>query len=205
MPSYKAPVDSVMFLLKDVLGYERYSNLAGFADAPLDTVEAVLGEAARFCEEVLQPLNQSGDREGCTRHDDASVTTPKGFREAYKGYSEAGWVGLASPSRVRRTGSSLYARRGAERVRLLRQHGVGHVSGPDRRRDRRAHPARRRRAEGALPAEADLGRVVGHDEPDRAALRHRPRADQDEGRSRQKTAATRSPARKSSSRPASTT
>src|SRR5688572_3174104 len=96
MPIYKAPVDSVMFLLRDVLGYERYSNLPGFADAPLDIVEAVLGEAARFCEEVLQPLNRSGDQEGCTRHADGSVSTPAGFREAYRSYAAAGWVGLAA-------------------------------------------------------------------------------------------------------------
>ena len=76
MPTYKAPVESVLFLLKDVLGYERYSNLPGFADAPLDTVEAVLTEAARFAEEVLQPLNRTGDREGCRRNADGSVTTP---------------------------------------------------------------------------------------------------------------------------------
>ena len=66
MPTYKAPVESVLFLLRDVLGYERYSNLPGFSDAPLDTVEAVLAEAARFSEEVLQPLNRVGDKEGCT-------------------------------------------------------------------------------------------------------------------------------------------
>jgi alkylation response protein AidB-like acyl-CoA dehydrogenase len=85
-----------MFLLRDVLGYERYSNLPGFADAPLDVVEAVLGEAARFCEEVLQPLNRSGDQEGCTRHPDGSVSTPAGFRQAYQSYAGAGWVGLAA-------------------------------------------------------------------------------------------------------------
>jgi alkylation response protein AidB-like acyl-CoA dehydrogenase len=96
MPIYKAPVDSVMFLLRDVLGYERYSNLPGFGDAPLDVVEAVLGEAARFCEEVLQALNRSGDQEGCTRHPDGSVSTPAGFREAYQSYAAAGWVGLAA-------------------------------------------------------------------------------------------------------------
>jgi acyl-CoA dehydrogenase len=96
MPTYRAPVEHVLFLLRDVLGYERYSNLPGFADAPLDTVEAVLGEAARFCEEVLQPLNRGGDIEGCTRHDDGSVTTPSGFKDAYKAYAEAGWVGLAA-------------------------------------------------------------------------------------------------------------
>ncbi len=96
MPSYRAPVDHVLFLLRDVLGYERYSNLPGFADAPLDTVEAVISEAARFCEEVLQPLNRVGDIEGCTRHDDGSVTTPTGFKEAYRAFTEAGWVGLAA-------------------------------------------------------------------------------------------------------------
>src|SRR5687767_4921133 len=96
MPVYKAPVDSVLFLLKDVLGYERFANLPGFSDAPIDTVEAVLGEAARFCEEVLQPLNRSGDSEGCRRNDDGTVTTPAGFKDAYRSYSEAGWVGLAA-------------------------------------------------------------------------------------------------------------
>ncbi|HWT31161.1 MAG TPA: acyl-CoA dehydrogenase family protein, partial [Propylenella sp.] len=96
MPIYKAPVDSALFLLKDVLGYERYSNLPGFADAPIDTVEAVLGEAARFCEDVLQPLNRVGDEEGCTRNGDGSVTTPAGFKEAYQTFAESGWVGLAA-------------------------------------------------------------------------------------------------------------
>ena len=96
MPTYKAPVDSVLFLLRDVLGYERYANLPGFADAPLDTVEAILTEAARFCEDVLTPLNRSGDREGCRRLEDGSVAAPAGFREAYRDYSQAGWGGLSA-------------------------------------------------------------------------------------------------------------
>jgi alkylation response protein AidB-like acyl-CoA dehydrogenase len=96
MAIYKAPVESVLFLLRDVLGYERYTNLSGFSDAPLDTVEAILGEAARFSEEVLQPLNRVGDREGCRRHDDGSVTTPPGFKDAYRSFTEAGWVGLSA-------------------------------------------------------------------------------------------------------------
>ncbi|MCC2097088.1 MAG: acyl-CoA dehydrogenase family protein, partial [Hyphomicrobiales bacterium] len=96
MPVYQAPVRDSMFLLNDVFHWDRYANLPGFADVTPDVVEAILQEGAKLCEEVLQPLNHSGDQEGCIRHEDGSVTTPKGFREAYKAYSEGGWIGLAA-------------------------------------------------------------------------------------------------------------
>ncbi len=95
MPSYKAPVDDTLFLLRDVLEFERYGNLPRFGEAPLDVVEAVLREGGKFAEEVLQPLNHSGDQEGCRRDAEGNVTTPKGFKEAYKAFAEGGWVGLA--------------------------------------------------------------------------------------------------------------
>ncbi|PZN98896.1 MAG: acyl-CoA dehydrogenase [Hyphomicrobiales bacterium] len=95
MPVYKAPVEDTLFLLNDVFNIERYNNLPGFADATPDVVEAVLGEGAKLCEEVLQPLNHSGDQEGCTRNTDGSVTTPKGFKAAHKAYADGGWIGLA--------------------------------------------------------------------------------------------------------------
>src|SRR5205085_11261835 len=82
MPTYKAPVEDVLFLLNDVFHVERYNNLPGFAEAPADVIEAVLGEAAKLCEQVLQPLNRVGDEDGCTRRPDGSGTTPKGFKEA---------------------------------------------------------------------------------------------------------------------------
>src|SRR5690606_7157377 len=75
---------------------DRHANLAGFADATPDVVRALLEENARLCAEVLQPLNQSGDRQGCTRHNDGSVTTPEGFLAAYRTYAEGGWIGLAA-------------------------------------------------------------------------------------------------------------
>jgi alkylation response protein AidB-like acyl-CoA dehydrogenase len=97
MPVYRAPIQDSLFLINDVLGIERYANLPGFANASPDLVEAVLTEAGKFCEEVLFPINYSGDQEGCTRHDDGSVTTPKGFKEAYKAYCDAGWTLLTAP------------------------------------------------------------------------------------------------------------
>jgi len=97
LPSYKAPVEDALFLLNDVFQLERYGNLPGFADASPDLVEAVLREAAKFSEEVLTPLNRVGDTEGCTRHDDGSVTTPTGFKDAYRGIVEGGWIGISVP------------------------------------------------------------------------------------------------------------
>src|SRR5208282_5272015 len=95
MPTYKAPVSDTVFLLSDVFDYAKYANYPGFSEAPIDVVEAVLTEGAKFVEEVVQPLNRVGDLEGCTRHADGSVTTPKGFKAAYKALVEGGWVGLA--------------------------------------------------------------------------------------------------------------
>jgi alkylation response protein AidB-like acyl-CoA dehydrogenase len=100
MPVYKAPVADTLFILNDVIGIERYANLPGFENASPDLIEAVLTEAGKFCEEVLLPINLSGDHEGCTRHADGSVTTPAGFKEAYKAYCEAGWTTLTQPESV---------------------------------------------------------------------------------------------------------
>lgn len=97
MPQYTPPVRDTRFVLEQVIGLDRYANVPGFAAATPDTVEAVLEEGGRFVAEVLFPLNQSGDQEGCTRHPDGSVTTPKGFKEAYKQFVESGWGTLSAP------------------------------------------------------------------------------------------------------------
>ena len=98
MPIYKAPLEDVSFLLNDVFQIDRYDNLPGFSDASADVREAVLTEAAKLSEEVLQPLNRVGDLEGCVRHDDGRVTTPKGFKQAFDQVAEGGWLGLSAPT-----------------------------------------------------------------------------------------------------------
>jgi acyl-CoA dehydrogenase len=98
MPIYKAPVEDVTFLFNDVFQIDRYDNLPGFSDASSDVREAILGEAAKLAEEVLQPLNRTGDLEGCRHNGDGSVTTPTGFKEAFKQVAEGGWLGLSAPT-----------------------------------------------------------------------------------------------------------
>jgi alkylation response protein AidB-like acyl-CoA dehydrogenase len=97
MPIYKAPVTDTRFVLDEVLDIGRYANLPGFANASPDLVAAILKEAGRFCEEVLQPLNKVGDEIGCKRNDDGSVTTPPGFKQAYQQFCAAGWPTLTAP------------------------------------------------------------------------------------------------------------
>lgn len=97
MPTYKAPTRDLRFIVNEVLDLASYGNLPGFEMASPDVANSVIDEAGRFCAEVIAPLNQVGDREGCTRHDDGSVTTPTGFKEAFKQYRESGWGTVSLP------------------------------------------------------------------------------------------------------------
>lgn len=97
MPQYTPPVRDTRFILDKVLKLDRYADLPAFAAATPDVVNAVLEEGGRFVSEVLFPLNASGDQQGCTRHDDGSVTTPDGFKEAWEQFVESGWGLLGAP------------------------------------------------------------------------------------------------------------
>lgn len=94
MPIYKAPIREFEFVLKDYLGLEQHQDVAGFADVGDDLQAAILEEGARFCEEVLFPLNQKGDQQGL-KFDNGKVTLPDGFVDAYKQYVEGGWPAFA--------------------------------------------------------------------------------------------------------------
>ncbi|RFF27773.1 MULTISPECIES: acyl-CoA dehydrogenase C-terminal domain-containing protein [unclassified Wenzhouxiangella] len=96
MPSYTGPVEDFQFLIKEFLDLETCSDLPSLGDLDNDLIDAVLGEGARFCESALQPLNASGDAAGCRLEGD-EVTTPEGFRDAYRTYCENGWPGLTAP------------------------------------------------------------------------------------------------------------
>ncbi|MGY0619044.1 acyl-CoA dehydrogenase C-terminal domain-containing protein [Lysobacter sp. A378] len=97
MSQYKVPLRDMQFVLFDVLDSEAEFQRLGFTDVSRDLLDAVLEESAKFAENVLAPLNEVGDREGCT-FDKATgaVTTPTGFRQAYQQYVEGGWTGLVS-------------------------------------------------------------------------------------------------------------
>jgi hypothetical protein len=98
MLSYKAPLRDMRFVRDELLDYPGlFASLPGCEDFSPDLVEQVLGEAAKFCEDVLAPLYQSGDREGCTWSAEG-VKTPSGFREAYRQYVDNGWATLSAPA-----------------------------------------------------------------------------------------------------------
>lgn len=96
MIQYKAPLRDINFLVNDVFDFQKhYQNIPGGDEATPDMVDAIIGEAARFSEEVLSPLYQVGD-EGC-KFENGEVTTPPGFKEAYQQYMEGGWQGMSAP------------------------------------------------------------------------------------------------------------
>jgi len=91
--AYKAPVRDLTFILNDVLDIDRYANQPGFQDVSAELAQQVLEEAGRFADEVIAPINNPGDKEGC-RIENGVVTTPKGWKEAYHQMVEAGWTSL---------------------------------------------------------------------------------------------------------------
>jgi len=99
MPEYKVPLRDIKFLFDEALDYPSHYKalgLPGSDQIDRDTVDAILGEMAKLAENVVAPLNRSGDEEGC-KLVDGQVITPKGFKEAYQQFIAGGWQGLSHP------------------------------------------------------------------------------------------------------------
>ncbi|WP_194723176.1 acyl-CoA dehydrogenase [Noviherbaspirillum malthae] len=94
--TYVAPLKDMQFVINELAGLDQVSALPGCEDASRETVEAVLEENAKFCSEVIAPLNVAGDKEPSTWQD-GKVTTTRGFKEAFKAFGEAGWQGVQHP------------------------------------------------------------------------------------------------------------
>jgi alkylation response protein AidB-like acyl-CoA dehydrogenase len=99
MQYFKAPQKEALFVMNELLGFEKHYADLGFTDATPDMVEAIFSEAAKFAENVLAPINANGDEEGC-KWEDGVVTTPAGFKEAYKQYVDGGWTGMTHPEEL---------------------------------------------------------------------------------------------------------
>jgi 3-(methylsulfanyl)propanoyl-CoA dehydrogenase len=97
MPEYRAPRRDMDFVNKELLGLEHYQQLTGCEALTEDLMDAVLDGAAKFAENVLAPINRSGDEEGC-KFEDGRVTTPQGFAEAFRRYGQDGWQTLTIPA-----------------------------------------------------------------------------------------------------------
>ena len=98
MAEYVAPLKDMQFVLKHVVGLDQVNTLPGWEEVTGDVVDAILEEASKFANQVLSPLNATGDRQGAVWKDGV-VTTPPGFRDAYWQYANAGWNNILSPTK----------------------------------------------------------------------------------------------------------
>ena len=94
MPDYRAPIRDIKFVMQELLNCDQHYQALGYSDASEDMVDAILSEAAKFTEQVIAPINQIGDQQGCI-WSDGVVTTPDGFKDAYKQYVDGGWPTLS--------------------------------------------------------------------------------------------------------------
>jgi hypothetical protein len=172
MSTYTAPLQDMQFVIKELVGLADITAMPDCAEVTGDLVDAVLDEAAKFATGVLDPLNHTGDKTGA-RFADGSVTTPPGFKEAYRQFIAGGWNGLS--------GEAAYGGQGLASCRLdagagnveQRQHGVLPVPDAHFRRARSDEAERHARAKRKIPAQTHRRRVDRHDESHRTAGRVR--------------------------------
>jgi alkylation response protein AidB-like acyl-CoA dehydrogenase len=126
MSTYRAPLRDMQFVLRELAGVDDVAKLPGFEDTP-DVLDAILEEASTFASEVLDPINRTGDVEGCSWNDGV-VTTPAGFKEAYRQFAKAGWIGL--PVSVEHGGQGLPQLLLGPTLEMWNAANVGFANGP---------------------------------------------------------------------------
>ena len=94
--TYTAPVKDMMYTMEHLAGLQTVNALPGMADFDRDTAQAVLEESARFCQDVVAPLNWTGDQQPSSWSDGVVTTTP-GFKEAFAQFAQGGWQGVIHP------------------------------------------------------------------------------------------------------------
>ena len=165
--TYRAPVADIAFTMRHVAGLDRAVEEGLYGDLGPDLAATILEEAGRFANDVIAPLNRTGDAHG-TPFKDGAVTMPPGFQEAYKAWTEAGWNALPGPEdwRTRPAGAAQFRlRRDVERgLPRLRARAAPHHG-----RHRGARRARLRDPEGPLSGEGGVGPMDRHHEPHGAA------------------------------------
>jgi hypothetical protein len=201
MPSYTAPTKDMQYVLHDVLKITD-AGIAGYEDLDRDFTAAILEEAGKISAEVLAPLNPVGDTQGC-RLENGIVYTPDGFRDAFEQMKESGWPAIDMPEEFGGQGlpylmnTAVGEMFSAANMAFMMYQGLTHGA---LRLTRMGRTSRKRSTCRSSPP-----RVDRHHEPDRAPLRHRSRPHAHEGRAARRRVLPPSPARRSSSPPASTT
>lgn len=96
MHNFAPPIEAMLFIMRDVAELQAIAQLPGNDEISDDVVSAILGEASKFGSDVLAPINQTGDQQGCIL-ENGLVRTPDGFKDAYSAFVDGGWNGIAAP------------------------------------------------------------------------------------------------------------
>ena len=156
MTVYRAPQRDMRFVLHELLEVEQLSRLPGYEEASADVIDAVIEEGAKFCENVLFPINRTGDEQGCV-YENGVVRTPDGLQGGLRPVRRRRLDGARRRSGARRSGAAQSDQGPDGRDGLLGQPGLQQLPRPQRQRVPGDRGARRRRAQGAVPAAADRG------------------------------------------------
>ena len=204
MQTYKAPLRDMRFVLHELHDSATLSRLRGLEDVSPELMDHILEEAAKVAEEVLLPINASGDEDGCVL-ENGVVRTPKGFKEAYGTFRQGGWTALSADPRYGGQGLPESLNKLVDEMFCSANLAFGLYPGLTHGACQAIASHARDELKDSLSSQDGRRHLVRHHVPDRAALRHRPRPAAHPRGPAGGWQPTGSAGRKSSSAPASTT